>query len=89
MTTTEKESTVTTSDETGFADVPWGVDSATDGASDGLPPSPPTPEGDCCPARWVGTEAGYRDWLCVRWAGHPGTHRAGDGVHTVAEWPAS
>jgi hypothetical protein len=75
------------SDTTGFHDVPWDVESANGGSLDGLPPTPPDFDGACCRSEWAGT---YGDpgslWRCTRPAGHDGTHQAGNGIETVAEW---
>lgn len=73
---------------TGFAEVPWDVHSANGGELGGLPSAPPDFDGRCCKSVWNGPtdEPGDNPWLCTRPDGHSGTHRAGNGTQTLAEW---
>lgn len=75
-------------DQTGFHDIPWDVDSANGGSLDGLPAAPERFYGSVCRAEWAGTAPTHNadPWGCTRRQGHTGTHRAGDSIATVAEW---
>lgn len=75
-------------DTTGFAPVPWDMFGANGGEHDGLPPDTPDHNTWCCESTWpspADTPDGYF-WTCTLPWDHVGTHRAGNGRSTIAEW---
>ncbi len=77
-----------TTTTTGFAEIPWDVHSANNGLLDGLPPGPPGFDGPSCQSEWHSPMdlPGEDPWYCTRPLDHNGTHRAGNGTETLAEW---
>lgn len=75
------------SDQTGFREVPWDFASAGVESMDELPPAPArVRDAVCCISEWRGSFGDDEAWACTLPQGHPGTHRAGNGLDTVAEW---